>query len=82
MDDNTYRTADLYYAAYLKVAGVEHADTVKEGSRTFFHFTPPEGGIRDLKRQYFNRTAKVSALGFADEIRNLKTLMHMTDDED
>ena len=65
----------------VPVAGVEHVDTIKEGHRTYFIFKPPDGGIRDLKNQYFNRTAKVSALGFADEVRGLKALMHMADEE-
>ena len=34
--------------------------------------------IRDLKREYFNRTAKVPALTFVDEIRSMKSLTYMT----
>lgn len=78
--EETYRTSDIYYAAYLKVAGVFHADTVREGSRVYFIFDQVEG-LRDLKNQYFNRTAKISALAYADEIRNLKALTHMAADE-
>jgi len=72
-----YKTSDLYYAAYLKVAGVEHVDTTNDGPRTYFVFKTPEGGIRDLKNGYFNRQAKVAALTYADEVRSLKALMHM-----
>ena len=78
--DSRYRTSDLYYAAYLKVAGVPHVDTMREGSRVFFVFEQVEG-LRDLKNQFFNRTAKVVALTFADEVRNLKALTHMADEE-
>jgi len=78
--DKGYRTSDLYYAAYLKVAGVPHVDTIREGARVFFVFEQVEG-LRDLKNQFFNRTAKVVALSFADEVRNLKALTHMADEE-
>lgn len=80
MPELTYRTSDIYYAAYLKVAGVPHVDTTREGTRVFFVFEQTEG-LRDLKNQFFNRTAKVPALAYADEIRNLKALTHMVVEE-
>jgi hypothetical protein len=76
--DNQYRTSDLYYAAYLKVAGVPLVDVVREKGRVIFLFERSDG-IRDLKLQYFNRTSKVVALGYAEEIRNMKTLTHIGD---
>ena len=79
-----YRTSDLYYAAFLKVAGVPHDDTIREGRRVFFIFGLPEGGqatLKDLKRQYFNRMAKVPALTYADEVKNMKALTHMAEEE-
>ena len=33
--------------------------------------------IRDLKREYFNRTARIPALNFVDEIRSMKSLTYM-----
>lgn len=71
-----FRTSDLYFAAYLKVAGVEFKGTTKEGNRVFFMFEATEG-ISDLKTQYFNRFAKVPALTFVDEIRSMKGLTYM-----
>lgn len=72
-----YRTSDLYYAAYLRVAGVELIETVRDkGGRVFFVFDH-NPNIRDLKNDYFNRKAKVPALTYADEIRNMKALTHM-----
>ena len=71
-----FRTSDLYFAAYLKVAGVEFRGTTKEGTRVFFLFEPGNG-ISDLKTQYFNRFAKVPALTFVDEIRSMKGLTYM-----
>jgi len=75
-DDGKYKTADLYYAAYLKTAAVEFLGTEREGDRTVFVFTKPDN-IRDLKAQFFTRQAKVSAMTYADEIKALKTLTHM-----
>jgi len=71
-----YRTSDLYYAAYLKVAGVMLEDCVREDNRVFFVFENTDS-ITDLKQQYFNRTSKVPALSYADEIRSMKALTHM-----
>jgi hypothetical protein len=72
---NGYRTSDLYYAAYLKVAGVLLNETVREGGRVYFIFDNMDT-ITDLKRQYFNRTSKVPALTYADEIKAMKALTH------
>ena len=75
-DGNTYRTSDLYYPAYLKVAGVLLTGTEREGKRVFFIFERSEA-IHGLKQQYFNRTSKVPALTYADEIRSMKALTHI-----
>ena len=74
--DNQYRTSDLYYAAYLRVAGVPLLEAIREDRRVFFVFENIEG-IHDLKQQYFNRSSKVPALSYADEIRSMKALTHM-----
>lgn len=70
-----YRTSDLYYAAFLRVAGVPLIEVERDGGRVWFVF---ENGpnIRELKREYFNRTAKVPAMSYADEIRAMKALYH------
>jgi hypothetical protein len=77
MPDNTgsYKTSDLYYASFLRVAGVKFIEATREEGRTFFLFENGEA-IRDLKREYFNRTAKVCALDYADEVRNMKAMIH------
>ncbi len=76
--DGRYKTADLYFAAFLKVAGVPFLDTEREGDRTQFVFENT-GNIRDLKNGFFTRSAKVSAMSYADEIKALKALTHMAD---
>ena len=80
-NDRQYKTADLYYAAYLKTAAVDFLSTEpdpKDPKRTNFVFAWQEN-IRELKAQYFTRRAKVAALTYADEIKALKTLTHMED---
>lgn len=75
METKRWRTADLYFAAYLKVAGVPFVEAVRENGRVHFTFDPSDN-MRDLKNQYYNRTAKVSALSYADEIKVMKSLTH------
>jgi len=70
-----YRTSDLYFAAYLRVAGVPFLRTEYEGRRMFFVFEQVDA-FDDLKAQYFTRTSKVVALNFVDEIRNFKAMLH------
>lgn len=77
-NDPQYRTADLYFAAFLKAAGVPFLDTEREGDRTQFVFEKVDN-IRDLKTGFFTRSAKVSAMSYADEIKALKALTHMVD---
>jgi hypothetical protein len=72
-----YRTSDLYYAAYLKVAGVTLMGTKREAGRVFFLFEEGDGQtLRDLKQEYYNRSSKVAALTYADEIKVMKALTH------
>jgi len=75
--DGKYRTSDLYYAAFLKTAGVALQGTEKEGSRVVFVFEAGDT-LKELKAQYFNRTAKVAALSYADDIKAMKTLTFMS----
>lgn len=70
-----YRTSDLYFAAYLRVAGVPFLRTEYEGRRMFFIFEQVDA-FDDLKTQYFTRTSKVVALNFVDEVRNFKAMLH------
>ena len=70
-----FRTSDLYLAAYLKAVGLDFKDTVRVNNEVYFIFEFHED-IQDLKKSYFNREGKVSALDYADELRALKTLCH------
>jgi len=76
VEDAIYRTSDLYYAAFLRVAGVKFIEATRDQGRVFFSFENGES-IRDLKREYFNRSAKISALDYADEVRSMKAMIHL-----
>jgi hypothetical protein len=75
-DGSGYRTSDMYYAAYLRLAGIPLIDISREGLRVYFVFERTDA-IRDLKLQYFNRSSKVVALGYSEEIRNMKNLTYL-----
>lgn len=71
----TIRTADHFYAAYLKNARVPLLRTEKDARRVYFVFERPES-YEDLQAQYFNRRGKVVAADYADEVRALKSLIY------
>ena len=78
--DGKYRTSDLYYAAFLKTAGVPLLGTEGNGNKVVFVFEAKlddgENSLAALKNGWFNRTAKVPALTYADEIRTVKALTY------
>lgn len=77
----SYRTSDLYFAAYLKVASVAFLDTERhrgdDGKMKIWFMFEEQPGLRDLKQQYFSGRAKVSALDMVQAIRWAKQLTHM-----
>lgn len=75
--DSTYKTTDLYYAAYLRVAGVVFVDTIRESGRVTFLFED-QGPIamRDLRKAYFADTAKVPPMAFVQAIKTMKSLTY------
>jgi len=75
-----HRTADMYYAAYLKVCAVPFLGDEKEDGRVWFLFEDQGSKVmRDLKRQFFSGTAKVSALDLVQAIKTMKQLTHLDD---
>ena len=75
-----YKTSDLYFAAYLKVVGMELLKTELEGRKVVFVFEK-KSSFKDLKREFFNRTSRVIALSYVDEIRSLKAFTYMAREE-
>lgn len=76
-DDGFYYTTDLYFAAYLQVAGTQMKKSDRQGGRISFVFNTDVVNIEELQTAWFNQTGKVSALAYANAIKNLKHLCHM-----
>lgn len=72
-----FKTPDLYFAAYLQVAGVEMKRTDRENGRVYFVFDSTLSNIDELKTGWFNNQAKVPAQPYAHAIKSLKSVCHM-----
>lgn len=76
--DREFLTSDLYFAAYLQVAGVAMTRTERNGNgKISFVFDPTISNIDELKNAWFAQTGKVAALPFANAIKILKSICHM-----
>lgn len=75
-EGSNYRTSDLYFAAFLKTAGVPLVGTSREGRVVFFLFEDQGApAMGSLKTQYFMDQAKVPALSYTQAIKSLKVLI-------
>ncbi len=76
--ENEFRTSDLYFAAYLQVAGVPMVRTDKNGNgKVSFIFDTSIANLDELRNGWFGQTGKVAALPYANSIKTLKSLCHM-----
>jgi hypothetical protein len=75
MTTSLYRTRHLYFAAYLKTAGVPflHVEMGSTGWAVFCFEPVPQ--MRDLIDQYNNRTAQVVALDFVESLQALRAVI-------
>ena len=75
--ETSYRTSDLYFAAYLEVAGVKLLGTSKSGVRISFLFED-QGSVamKQLRDQFFMDKARVHALSYSQAIRRMKALLY------
>ncbi len=80
MPTTPYRTKDLYFSAYLRVAGVPFLEAVRQddGKVVFLFEDLGAPAMRDLKRDYFSDRAKVPAMSFVQMIRAMKSLTYST----
>jgi hypothetical protein len=75
---NEFRTSDLYFAAYLQVAGVQMLRTDRNATgKVSFIFDMSIANIEELKGAWFNQSGKVPALPYANAIKSLKSICHM-----
>lgn len=77
-ENSEFRTSDLYFAAYLQVAGVSMVRTDRNGSgKVSFVFDASVANIEELKNAWFNLSGRVAALPYANSIKTLKSVCHM-----
>ena len=72
-----FSTSDLYYAAYLQVAGVPMVRTTRNGGKVSFIFDPTICNLAELKNGWVSQTGRVPAQLYANAIKNLKSICHM-----
>ena len=70
-----YKTSDLYFAAYLRVAGVPFSGIERDADRAWFLFSTLSS-VRDLKNEFYAGTAQLPAYLYAKSIRDMKALLH------
>ena len=78
LKNGEFKTPDLYFAAYLQVAGVEMKRTDRENGRVYFVFDSTIANVDELKNGWFNNTAKIAAQPYAHAVKSLKSICHMT----
>lgn len=76
LENRDYRTSDLYFAAFLKASDCKMIRTERDKGRMYFIFEKTEF-MSDLRLEFFNGEAKISALRYADSIRALKSICHI-----
>jgi hypothetical protein len=73
-----FRTSDLYFAAYLQVAGVTMTKSERNGNgKVSFIFDTSIANIEELKTAWFNQQGRIPALPYANAIKSLKSICHM-----
>ena len=78
MIQEPFKSKDLYLSAFLRAAGARMIDTERRGTIVIFVFEQNgDGMIHRLQTDYYNKSAKIDARTFVDEIKVLKTLCHM-----
>jgi hypothetical protein len=78
-ENSEFRTSDLYFAAYLQTAGVPMLRPERNGSgKVSFVFDATVSNIEELKNAWFSHQGKVAALPYANSIKTLKSVCHMS----
>lgn len=72
-----FKTTDLYFAAFLQVAGVLMLRYERNGKQLTFVFDSKVSDVKQLQMDYFSHKAKVPALTFTNTLKGLKNLCHM-----
>ena len=78
MIEETFKTSDLYFAAYLKTAGIDLSIVIKENNKKIFVFKADKSMLNKVQTEYVNGKSKVVAKDLIDNLRNLKLLTNMS----
>jgi hypothetical protein len=71
-----YKTTDLYFAAYLSVAGCQLLRTEKANNKTTFVLDTSLANFDSLRNGWYSSQGKVAALPYATTLKNLKAACH------
>ena len=74
VNQTNFKTNDLYFAAFLKTAGFELMDVLKEDNKKLFVFKAEKTVLNKIQTDFINGISKVVAKDLIDNLRNLKTL--------
>lgn len=83
MPGDIYETKDLYFAAFLdlkmenSMQDTRKATDPKTGKQVTYFVFKRTTDVSVLKSQYFSGRGEVSALRYADKVRNLKALLYV-----
>lgn len=69
------RTSDLYLSAFLITSGLRLEGSCLEDNKVVFEFEAHQD-MSLLKRVYYNKTGKIPAREYAENIRLLKKRVH------
>ena len=69
------RTSDLYLSAFLITSGIRLQGSLLEEGKVVFEFEAHRD-MSLLKRVYYNKTGKIPAREYAENIRLLKKRVH------
>lgn len=78
-EDGKFSTSDLYFAAYLQTIGVPMVATPRNGNgKVSFIFDVSVVNLNELRQAWFSQTGKIPALPYANNIKTLKSICHMS----
>ena len=77
--NNSFKTSDLYFAAYLGEIGLVMVNTEEDSlpnnrKKVYFVYNVPAKSWTKIKADFFSGKGKVSAKGYGDMMRSLKQL--------
>lgn len=73
-----YTTPDLYFAGYIIASGDPIVGSDRSGRQVSFHFELEDAEWDELRQAFFSGSGFVSGMAYANAIKALKSLVHVT----